>query len=187
MTISASLKPASTSPWPNSVTLAMLEGFDGLGSTPSVKHLLLTSGALGFTASSTSVTCGRISYSTLMSLSACLAVAASTAATAATAWPSYSTLVRAMQLSSMSNMPESPSVRSGRSAAVSTALTPASFSAFDVSIFLILACAWGLRRILPTSWPGILKSAPYLARPVTLSIPSGRSGRVPTDLNDWPV
>ena len=31
--------------------------------------------------------------------------------------------------------------------------------------------------------PGSVKSAPKLARPVTLSIPSGRTGRVPTHLN----
>ena len=54
---SASLKPASTSPWPNSVRLAMLEALEGFGSTPSVKHLGFTRGAPGFTASSTSVTC----------------------------------------------------------------------------------------------------------------------------------
>src|SRR3546814_15630468 len=32
----------------------------------------------------------------------------------------------------------------------------------------------------PTSWPGADMSAPKRARPVTLSRPSGRSGRVPT-------
>ena len=58
---SASLKPASTSPWPNSVRLAMFDAFFGLGSTPSVKILGFTSGALGFTASSTSVTWGSTS------------------------------------------------------------------------------------------------------------------------------
>ena len=84
-------------------------------------------------------------------------------------------------------MPWSPLVRSGRSAAVSTAFTPASFSAFDVSIFLIFAWACGSAGRGPTSWPGMLWSAPYLARPVTLSMPSGRSGRVPTDLKDLPV
>ena len=53
-------------------------------------------------------------------------------------------------------MPWSPLVRSGRSAAVITAFTPASFSAFEVSIFLIFAWAWGERRTRPTSWPGML-------------------------------
>ena len=32
--------------------------------------------------------------------------------------------------------------------------------------------------------PGIFMSAPKLARPVTLSTPSGRMGRVPTIFND---
>ena len=57
-------------------------------------------------------------------------------------------------------MAASPLVRSGRSAAVITAFTPFSFSAFEVSIFLIVAWAWGLRRTRPTSWPAMLKSAP---------------------------
>ncbi len=44
----------------------------------------------------------------------------------------------------------------------------------------IRAWAWGLRRILPMSMAGAVISAPNLARPVTLSRPSGRKGRVPT-------
>jgi hypothetical protein len=60
----------------------------------------------------------------------------------------------------MSYMAESPLVRSGKSAAVITAFTPFNFSALDVSILMILAWAWGLRKILPTNWPGMLKSAP---------------------------
>src|SRR6476646_9857028 len=71
---------------------------------------------------------------------------------------------------------------SGKSLAVTTALTPGSFSAFEVSIDLMMACGWGLRSTLPISWPGRLKSAPKRARPVTLSAPSGRSGRVPIHL-----
>ena len=57
-------------------------------------------------------------------------------------------------------MAASPSVRSGRSAAVITAFTPLSFSAFEVSIFLIVAWACGLLRTRPTNWPAMLKSAP---------------------------
>ena len=57
-------------------------------------------------------------------------------------------------------MAASPLVRSGRSAAVITAFTPFSFSAFDVSIFLIFAWAWGLLRMRPTNCPAMLKSAP---------------------------
>ncbi len=45
-------------------------------------------GAPGFIASSTSVTCGSISYFTSISLRALRATAALVAATAATAWPS---------------------------------------------------------------------------------------------------
>ena len=48
---------------------------------------------------------------------------------------------------------------------------------------LISAWAWGERKTRPMSWPGANVSAPYFARPVTLSRPSGRGGRVPTDLN----
>src|SRR5262245_35517710 len=44
------------------------------------------------------------------------------------------------------------------------------------------AWACGERRMRPTSMPGAVASAPNFARPVTLSIPSGRSGRVPTTL-----
>jgi hypothetical protein len=69
---------------------------------------------------------------------------------------------------------------SPKSSRVITALTPGSASAFDVSMRTIRACGWGLRRTRPISWPGRLKSAPNRARPVTLSAPSGRMGRVPT-------
>ena len=49
------------------------------------------------------------------------------------------------------------------------------------------ACAWGLRRTWPTSMFGREKSAPKRARPVTLSTPSGRTGRVPTHLRFLPL
>src|SRR5215471_8833277 len=68
----------------------------------------------------------------------------------------------------------------GKSAQVTTALTPGNLSAFSALIDMIRAWAWGLRLILPHSMPGIVMSAPKLARPVTLSTPSGRIGRVPT-------
>src|SRR5262245_25268619 len=45
------------------------------------------------------------------------------------------------------------------------------------------ACGCGLLSTLPTSWPGRARSAPNLARPVTLSTPSGRTGRVPIQSN----
>src|SRR5712672_1934786 len=72
---------------------------------------------------------------------------------------------------------------SGKSARVTTAFTPGSASALATSIDMIRACAYGLRLILPHSMPGIFMSAPKLARPVTLSTPSGRIGRVPTTFN----
>ena len=109
------------------------------------------------------------------------------AATAATAWPSYSTLSRAMQLRDRSRkfIGPSPTKASslamfGKSAAVTTAFTPGSFSALEVSIYTIRACACGLRLTLAHSMPGSAISAPNCARPVTLSTPSGRIGRVPT-------
>src|SRR6185437_11080055 len=70
----------------------------------------------------------------------------------------------------------------GKSAAVITAFTPGSASAFFVLIDLIRAWACGLRLTLPHSMPGITVSAPNWARPITLSTPSGRIGRVPTTL-----
>ena len=68
--------------------LAMFEGLSGLGSTPTVKRSSCRTGAPGFIASTTSITCGSTSYVTSMSLSALRAMAALVAATAATAWPS---------------------------------------------------------------------------------------------------
>ncbi len=109
------------------------------------------------------------------------------AATAATAWPSYSALPRAMQLRDRSRKFIGPSPTnassegmSGKSAAVTTAFTPGSFSALRASIDTMRACACGERFTLPHSMPGITMSAPNMARPVTLSTPSGRIGRVPT-------
>src|SRR3974390_276833 len=72
---------------------------------------------------------------------------------------------------------------SGKSAAVSTALTPGRAAAFEVSIDRMRAWAWGERRMRPTNMPGIARSDPYNARPVTLGTPSGRTGRVPTHLS----
>src|SRR5919204_567872 len=109
------------------------------------------------------------------------------AATAATACPLYSTFSLAKQLLLMNRgLIIAPSPRSvtlpegwGSSAAVSTALTPGRAEARLASMDLMRACAWGLRRILPYSSPVSRMSAPYWARPVTLSAPSGRMGRVP--------
>ena len=69
---------------------------------------------------------------------------------------------------------------SAKSSRVTTAFTPGSCSALDVSIEMMRAWACGLRSTRPTSWPAMWKSAPKRARPVTLSWPSGRMVRVPT-------
>ena len=58
---SACLKPSSMSPWPYWLRLATLDGLLGFCSTPSVKMVSLSTGAEGFIASSTSVTCGSTS------------------------------------------------------------------------------------------------------------------------------
>ena len=42
---------------------------------------------------------------------------------------------------------------------VTTAMTPGSFSAFEVSIDLMRACGWGLRSTLPQIMPGMVVSA----------------------------
>ena len=76
---------------------------------------------------------------------------------------------------------------SGRSADVMTAFTPGRASAWEVSMDRMRAWAWGLRRIPPTSIPGSEWSAANRARPVTLSTPSGRTGRDPTHLNPLPL
>ena len=68
--------------------LATFEGLSGLGSTPAVKRSSCRSGAPGFIASTTSITCGSTSYFTSISFSARRAIAVLVAATAATAWPS---------------------------------------------------------------------------------------------------
>ncbi len=90
------------SPTAISMRLATLEGFSGLGSTPTVKRSSWRSGAPGFMASTTSMTWGSTSYLTSMSLSAFFAMAVDVAATAATGWPSYSTFSRAMTFRTMS-------------------------------------------------------------------------------------
>src|SRR6516162_9284926 len=76
---------------------------------------------------------------------------------------------------------------SGKSADVTAALTPGNAAALETSIDRMRAWAWGERRMRPTSMPGIERSAPYCAVPVTLGTPSGRTGRVPTHLNCFAV
>src|SRR6266705_4607788 len=73
----------------------------------------------------------------------------------------------------------------GKSLAVATACTPGRAAALLVSMEWMRAWAWGLRRTLPCSSPGMCTSAPYRAWPVTLSTPSWRRGLVPTTVN-WP-
>jgi len=88
-----------------------------------------------------------------------------TAATAATGWPWNSAFSRAMTLrhiQRMSWMPSITDLSSGKSTtsfAVTTAFTPGSASAFEVSMERIRACACGLRSILPQIMPGMVLSA----------------------------
>ena len=79
-------------------------------------------------------------------------------------------------------MTDLSSGKSTMSRAVTTALTPGSASAFEVSIDLMRACGCGLRSTLPQIMPGMLVSAANAARPVTLSTPSGRMVRWPIHL-----
>ena len=109
------------------------------------------------------------------------------AATAATAWPSYSALSQARQLRDRSRKFIGPSptkasslAMCGKSFDVTTAFTPGSSSALQVSIDRMRAWACGERSTLPQIIPATRISAPNWARPVTFSTPSGRTGRVPT-------
>src|SRR3989339_1798013 len=61
---------------------------------------------------------------------------------------------------------------------VITALTPLSFSAFDVSMESILAWAWGLCKRAPYNMPGLEISSTNTALPVALSGVSMRFARV---------
>ena len=69
-------------------------------------------------------------------------------------------------------MPSAEASISGKSSAVTTARTPGASSALLVSMDLMCAWACGLRRTAPWIRPAAVKSAPYRARPVTLSVPS---------------
>src|SRR6187399_316660 len=82
----------------------------------------------------------------------------------------------------MPSMTDLSSGNSTMSRAVTTALTPGSASAFEVLIDLIRACGCGLRNTLPQIMPGMVVSAANCARPVTLSMPSGRMVRWPIHL-----
>src|SRR3979490_2698791 len=85
----------------------------------------------------------------------------------------------------MSWMPSMTDLSTGKSTisrAVTTALTPGNASAFEVSIDLMGACGCGLRLTLPQIIPGMVVSAAKAARPVTLSMPSGRMVRWPIHL-----
>ncbi len=63
---------------------------------------------------------------------------------------------------------------------VTMALTPGRASALVVSMDTMRAWACGERSTAPSNMPASVRSAPKRARPVTLSTPSGRMGRVPT-------
>ena len=66
---------------------------------------------------------------------------------------------------------------------VMAANTPGAASARETSTFLMTACAYGLRSTAPWMRPDSFTSAPYWARPSTLSTPSCLMGRLPTTLN----
>src|SRR5262245_60212531 len=72
-----------------------------------------------------------------------------------------------------------PGLSSGMSAAVSTARTPGSARAFEASMRLIRACAYGLRSSRACSIPGSWISATYWVRPVTFSGASNRGMDTP--------
>ena len=103
-------------------------------------------------------------------------------------WPGNSAFSRAITLRHIQRMSWMPSItdlssgKSTTSRAVTTALTPGSASAFEVSIDLMRACGCGLRKTLPQIMPGMVVSAAKAARPVTLSTPSGRMVRWPIHL-----
>ena len=105
------------------------------------------------------------------------AISGSAAATTATFSPMKRTRSRAR--SGMSNM-RRPTSTSGRSAAVSTASTPGSARALEVSIRRIRACGSGLRSALPQISPGSVTSAEKRAAPVTFAAPSSRPMGCPT-------
>ena len=183
---SASAKPCSISPNANWWRAAMLEAFSGGGLTPLVIKSSCSSGALGSMACFQVMTGFSTWYSTSISSAARAAISGVVAATAATACPSYMVLRRAMTFSDISwkltvTSPAamSPGPSSGKSAAVTTAFTPGSARAFLMLMDLILAWACGLRTTRPWIMSATVRSAPKLARPVTLSTPSGRIGRVP--------
>ena len=122
-------------------------------------------GASGAIASSISITHGSTSYSTSISSQAFAAIASVVAATAATGWPGNSAFSRAITLRHIQRMSWMPSMtdlsigKSTMSRADTTALTPGSASAFEVSIDLMRACGCGLRSTLPQIMPGMLVSA----------------------------
>ena len=97
--------------------------------------------ASGFSACSGSKTAGSSSYSTSSRSRASAAVSSSTAATAATASPTKRTLSIATGVWSWMMRPKYGSIRSPiRSSRLSTAATPASRSALEVSTFRTRAC-----------------------------------------------
>ena len=103
-------------------------------------------------------------------------------------WPGNSAFSRAITLRHIQRMSWMPSItdlsrgNSTISRAVTTAFTPGSASALEVSMPMMRACACGLRRTLPQIMPGMVVSAAKAARPVTLSAPSGRMVRWPIHL-----
>src|SRR5262245_35671743 len=126
-----------------------------------------------------STAAGRTWYSTVIRSRASSAMASSSAATAATGWPTNTT--RSIASTAWARV-GAFFLSCGMSAAVMTARTPGSALARLTSIFLIRACACGLRRSLAWSSPFGWMSATYSTLPVTFSAPSARGIESPTPL-----
>src|SRR6266516_1059628 len=123
-------------------------------------------GAPGSSARSASATTGSGSYSTWISSSASRAEYRSWATTNAISWPWKRTLsVARTACASWDIVGIQASPSPARSCPVNTASTRGWASAATVSIAVILACGWGLRRIAPYSMPGSWMSSTNTPRP----------------------
>src|SRR5438270_4648536 len=121
-------------------------------------------------ASSASVIGRSDSYRTSMRSSAAVAISSLAAAMPATGSPTNRTLSIARACSSWltGRMPNGI----GRSLPVSTAFTPGSALACDVSMPVMRAWGWGLRSSLAYSMRGKNRSSANLVAPVTLAVAS---------------
>src|SRR5260370_778450 len=121
------------------------------------------------------------SYSTAIKSSAAVATSSLSAATAATGSPTKRTLSSAKACSSWltGRMPNGI----GRSFPVSTAFTPGSAAAREVSMDRIRACGGGLRGSLAKSSRGRNRTSANRVTPVTLAVASTLRWAFPTTRN----